>query len=94
MPLHCTAIGNVLMPWESEAEPTREEFDDHVRCAVIPIFDRNNHVCVGLSASFPSLRYEMARELQLVAMRRDANRDNSQQLGCTQLPLDAAAGPR
>jgi IclR family KDG regulon transcriptional repressor len=130
-PLHCTAIGKVLMAWESEAERTRviagcdfkryrdktittredfdtelartlaqgfgqdrEEFDDHIRCAAIPIFDRNNHVCAGLSVSFPSFRYEMAREPELVAMLRDASRDISRQLGCTQFPLDAAAGPR
>ena len=125
-PLHCTAIGKVLMAWESaaardrviagcdfkryrdktittreafdaELERTlaqgfgqdREEFDDHIRCAAIPIFDRNNHVCAGLSVSFPSFRYDVAREPELVAMLRDASRDISRQLGCTQFPLGA-----
>lgn len=126
-PLHCTAIGKVLMAWESVAERSRviagcdfkryrdktittreafdaelertlaqgfgqdrEEFDDHIRCAAIPIFDRNNHVCAGLSVSFPSFRYELAREPELVGMLRDASRDISHQLGCTQFPLDTA----
>ncbi len=126
-PLHCTAIGKVLMAWESpeararviegcdfkrfrdktittreafdaELERTlaqgfgqdREEFDDHIRCAAIPIFDRNNHVCAGLSVSFPTFRYDTAREPELVAMLRDASREISRQLGCTQFPLVAA----
>jgi IclR family KDG regulon transcriptional repressor len=128
-PLHCTAIGKVLLAWESaarrdsilkgcdfkrfrektitsraefdvELERTlaqgfgqdREEFDDHIRCAAIPIFDRLNQVVAGLSVSFPTFRYDIAREPELVAMLRDASRDISRQLGCSALPLDAA-GP-
>jgi IclR family transcriptional regulator, KDG regulon repressor len=124
-PLHCTAIGKVLMAWErperreqvlqgcdfkhfrektitsreayaQELERTlaqgfgqdREEFDDHIRCAAIPIFDRHNQVVAGLSVSFPTSRYDVAREPELVAMLRDASRDISRQLGCTQFPLD------
>ncbi|MBL8308030.1 MAG: DNA-binding transcriptional regulator KdgR [Rubrivivax sp.] len=127
-PLHCTAIGKVLMAWErparrdvilqgcdfkrfrdktitdraafdAELERTlaqgfgqdREEFDDHIRCAAIPIFDRLNQVVAGLSVSFPSFRYDTAREPELVGMLRDASRDISRQLGCTSFPLDAAA---
>ncbi len=125
-PLHCTAIGKVLMAWESparrdailkgcdfqrfrektitnreafqaELERThaqgfgqdREEFDDHIRCAAIPIFDRLNQVVAGLSVSFPTFRYDEAREPELVAMLRDASRDISRQLGCSAFPLDA-----
>jgi DNA-binding IclR family transcriptional regulator len=56
--------------------------------------DRNNHVCARLSVSFPSFRYDMACEPELVAMLPDASRAISRQLGCSPFPLDAAAGPR
>jgi IclR family KDG regulon transcriptional repressor len=124
-PLHCTAIGKVLLAWEKperrteilkgcdfkrfrektittredfdvELERTlaqgfgqdREEFDDHIRCASIPIFDRMNQVVAGLSVSFPTFRYDTAREPELVAELRNASRDISRQLGCTVFPLD------
>ncbi len=127
-PLHCTAIGKVLMAWEQEARrkqilagcdfkrfrdktitsrkeferelertraqgfgQDREEFDDHIRCAAIPIFDRHNHVVAGLSVSFPTFRYDHAGEPKLVAMLREASRDISRQLGCTAFPLDPPA---
>ena len=126
-PLHCTAIGKVLMAWESPArrdailkgcdfqrfrEKTittradydvelqrtldqgfgqdREEFDDHIRCAAIPIFDRNSQPIAGMSVSFPTFRYDLAREPELVAMLRDASRDISRQLGCSKFPLEVA----
>lgn len=128
-PLHCTAIGKVLMAWEAPArrdsilkgcdfkrfrEKTittradydvelqrtldqgfgqdREEFDDHIRCAAIPIFDRLNQAVAGMSVSFPSFRYDTAREPELVAMLREASRDISRQLGCTAFPLGAPPG--
>jgi IclR family KDG regulon transcriptional repressor len=124
-PLHCTAIGKVLMAWEAperreqilkgcefqrfrdktittradyndELERTlrqgygqdREEFDEHIRCTAIPIFDRLNQVVAGLSVSFPTFRYDVAREPDLVQMLRDASREISRQLGCTAFPLD------
>jgi len=125
-PLHCTAIGKVLLAWEPSTsvrdrilegcdfkrfrEKTittreafdaelartleqgfgqdREEFDDHIRCVGIPIFDRLNQVVAGLSISFPTFRYDEAREPELVAMLRDASRDISARLGCTAFPLD------
>ncbi|MDP3612702.1 MAG: IclR family transcriptional regulator C-terminal domain-containing protein, partial [Rubrivivax sp.] len=127
-PLHCTAIGKVLMAWESPArrdtilqgcdfkrfrEKTittradydvelqrtldqgfgqdREEFDDHIRCAAIPIFDRLNLAVAGLSVSFPSFRYDVAHEPELVAELRKASRDISRQLGCSTFPLDPPA---
>ncbi len=130
-PLHCTAIGKVLMAWETptrrnqvlagcdfkrfrektittrqeyDAElgrtlaqgfgQDREEFDDHIRCAAIPIFDRLNQVVAGLSVSFPTFRYDLAREPELVAELRNASRDISRQLGCTQFPLDPAEPQR
>jgi IclR family transcriptional regulator, KDG regulon repressor len=128
-PLHCTAIGKVLMAWATTAhrdtilkgcdfkrfrEKTitsraeydvelqrtleqgfgqdREEFDDHIRCAAIPIFDRMNQAVAGMSVSFPSFRYDLAREPELVAELRNASRDISRQLGCTAFPLDPPAG--
>ena len=125
-PLHCTAIGKVLMAWEHPdrralvlknaeftkyrdktiVEPTafaqeldrvkaqgfgedREEFDDHIRCLGVPIFDRLNRPIAGLSVSFPTFRYDQALESSVVAMLTDASRDISSRLGCTQFPLDA-----
>lgn len=124
-PLHCTAIGKVLLAWEppsrrdhllqgcdfkrfrektittradfdTELERTlaqgfgqdREEFDEHIRCVAIPIFDRLNQVFAGLSISFPTFRFDPSREPELVEMLRNASRDISRQLGCTVFPLD------
>lgn len=123
-PLHCTAIGKVLLAWErperrdrilegyeftrfrdqtiasraafdAELQRTlaqgfgqdREEFDDHIRCVGIPVFDRNNHVVAGLSVSFPTFRYDTETEQQLVSSLRAASREISAQLGCTAFPL-------
>ena len=72
----------------------REEFDDHIRCAAIPIFDRLGQVVAGLSVSFPTFRYDTAREPELVASLRNASRDISRQLGCSNFPLDPAAPAR
>ncbi len=125
-PLHCTAIGKVLMAWEHPErralilkgadfkryrEKTivdadafeeelqrvkaqgfgedREEFDDHIRCLGVPIFDRLNRPVAGMSISFPTFRYDPSREQEIVTMLRDASRDISQRLGCTNFPLAA-----
>jgi len=124
-PLHCTAIGKVLMAWEDPerrdrvlkgaefkryrektiVEPVafqaeldrvkvqgfgedREEFDDHIRCLGVPIFDRLNRPIAGLSISFPTFRYDESKEAETVAMLKAASKDISTQLGCTQFPLD------
>ncbi|MBI5257743.1 MAG: DNA-binding transcriptional regulator KdgR [Burkholderiales bacterium] len=124
-PLHCTAIGKVLLAWEdplrrerilegcdfkryrdktitdradfaAELERTRaqgfgqdrEEFDDHIRCVGVPIFDRLNQPVAGLSVSFPTFRYSDDAEPQVVQMLQQASRVISGQLGCTQFPLD------
>ncbi len=128
-PLHCTAIGKVLMAWEHPERralvlkvvdfmPYREktittikqyeeelqkvkaqgyaedqeEFDDHIRCVGIPIFDRLNRPVAGLSISFPTFRYDDALKPEVVAMLKDASRDISTRLGCTQFPLDVRSG--
>lgn len=124
-PIHCTAIGKVLLAWEDaeqrdqvlagaefkrfrdktittrkafleELDRTREqgygedreEFDDHIRCVGVPIFDRLNQAVAGLSISFPTFRYDEAREPELIGMLRDASRAISKQLGCSNFPLD------
>lgn len=124
-PLHCTAIGKVLMAWEHPerrdrvlagaefkrfrdktiVEPAaflaelervkdqgfgedREEFDDHIRCLGIPIFDRLNQPIAGMSISFPSFRYDEAKAPEIVAILTAASRDISTRLGCTRFPLD------
>ena len=96
-PLHCTAIGKVLMAWEhperrdrildgalpevrektitdrseflKELEQVRqqrfaedrEEFDDHIRCVGVPIFDRLGQPLAGMSVSFPTFRYDASK---------------------------------
>jgi IclR family KDG regulon transcriptional repressor len=67
----------------------REEFEDHVRCVGVPIFDRLNRPVAGMSISFPTFRYDPARAQEVVALLRDASRDISARLGCTHFPLDA-----
>jgi IclR family KDG regulon transcriptional repressor len=127
-PLHCTAIGKVLMAWEhperrdailagaefkrfrdktivdraaflKELERVRkqgygedrEEFDEHIRCLGVPIFDRLCQPIAGLSVSFPTFRYDAAKEPEVVAMLHAASREISQGLGCATYPLDPPA---
>ena len=130
-PLHCTAIGKVLLAWgnaerrqralvgcdfksyrektitdraafEDELDRTREqgfgqdreEFDDHIRCVGVPIFDRHNQAVAGLSVSFPTFRFDVAREPAVVAMLQQASRVISKQLGCTANPLEVSEATR
>ena len=72
----------------------REEFDDHIRCAAIPIFDRQIQVVAGMSVSFPTFRYDMTREPELVRMLSEASADISRQLGCTAFALGETAKAR
>ena len=53
-----------------------------------------NQVVAGLSVSFPTFRYDTAREPALVGMLREASRDISRQLGCTAFPLGAPESTR
>jgi len=124
-PLHCTAIGKVLMAWEdperrdrvlkgadfkryrektivdtsaflTELEQVKaqgygedsEEFDDHIHCLGVPIFDRLNRPIAGLSISFPIFRFDENKVVENVAMLQTASREISTQLGCTKFPLD------
>lgn len=124
-PLHCTAIGKVLMAWEyperrdrilqgvifkqfrnktivsreqfeAELERVRtqgygednEEFEDHVRCLGVPVFDRLNHPIAGISISFPTFRFDPAKAQDIITMMRDASRDISTRMGCLDFPLD------
>lgn len=125
-PVHCTAIGKVLLAWEADAQrelllqnvsfkqyrektitnqadfitelnrtraqgfgEDREEFDDHIRCLGVPIFDRLLQPVAGMSISFPTFRYDEARQPEIVAMLHDACRHISKQIGCAHYPLDA-----
>lgn len=120
-PIHCTAIGKVLMAWESAErrdrilqnvdfkkfrEKTitnsadfleelvrthaqgygedREEFDDHIRCIGVPIFDRLNQPIAGLSISFPTFRFNEADAPKFIQMLKDASNAISARMGCTQ----------
>jgi IclR family KDG regulon transcriptional repressor len=122
-PLHCTAIGKVLMAWEHPARrdrildgavftrfrdktiteraaflaeletvkaqgygEDREEFDDHIRCIGVPIFDRLNQPIAGMSVSFPTFRYDAEKAPEVVKMLQAASRDISEKLGCTHYP--------
>lgn len=124
-PIHCTAIGKVLMAWaeprvreevlahaefkrfrdntitdraafDAELTLTRErgygvdmeEFDDHIRCLGVPIFDRMGQVIAGLSISYPSFRWEESRRAEIVTLLQEAARNTSRELGCTRYPLD------
>lgn len=67
----------------------REEFDEHIRCLGVPIFDRLDRPVAGLSISIPSFRYDPALQGEVVTLLTDASRDISSRLGCTHFPLDA-----
>ena len=69
----------------------REEFDDHIRCLGVPIFDRLGQPIAGLSVSFPTFRYDDAKAPEVVAMLQAASRDISTRLGCSRFPLDEKA---
>ncbi|MBW8894548.1 MAG: hypothetical protein JF617_21540 [Burkholderiales bacterium] len=123
-PLHCTAIGKVLMAWEHPErrdrildgaefkrfrEKTitdrdaflvelatvkaqgfgedREEFDDHIRCLGVPIFDRLGQPIAGMSVSFPTFRFDIEKAPEVVRMLQAASRDISEKLGCTSYPI-------
>lgn len=66
----------------------REEFEDHIRCCGVPIFDRLNRPVAGMSVSFPIFRYDAQRAQEVIAMLHEASRDISARLGCTHFPLD------
>ncbi|KQY88542.1 MULTISPECIES: DNA-binding transcriptional regulator KdgR [Roseateles] len=127
-PLHCTAIGKVLMAWEhperrdrildgatftrfrdktiterpaflAELETVRaqgfgedrEEFDDHIRCLGVPIFDRLGQPIAGMSVSFPTFRFDVEKAPEVVRMLQTASKDISEKLGCTRYPIQIAS---
>jgi IclR family KDG regulon transcriptional repressor len=126
-PLHCTAIGKVLMAWEHPARrdrildgatftrfrdktiterpaflaeletvraqgfgEDREEFDDHIRCLGVPIFDRLGQPIAGMSVSFPTFRFDVEKAPEVVKMLQNASKDISEKLGCTHYPITIA----
>jgi len=127
-PIHCTAIGKVLMAWEHPERrdrvldgaefkrfrdktivdrtaflaeldrvhaqgfgEDREEFDDHIRCLGIPIFDRLGQPIAGMSVSFPTFRFDAEKAPEYVRLLQTASRDISLKLGCTNYPIAPAA---
>jgi len=123
-PLHCTAIGKVLMAWEhperrdrildgaefkrfrdktiterpaflAELEQVRkqgfaedrEEFDDHIRCLGVPIFDHLGQPIAGLSVSFPTFRFDAEKAPEVIKLLQAASRDISEKLGCPRYPI-------
>jgi IclR family KDG regulon transcriptional repressor len=62
----------------------REEFDDHIRCLGVPVF---NQAVAGLSVSLPTFRNDEAREPEIVVRLREASRAIREPLGCTNFPL-------
>jgi len=123
-PLHCTAIGKVLMAWEDPERrerilkgadfqryrdttisnitdfcveldqvsaqgysEDRQEFDEHIYCLGVPIFDRLNRPIAGLSISFPTFRFDPSQQDSIVVMLKSASHDISTQMGCIHFPL-------
>ncbi|MEY2776378.1 MAG: hypothetical protein RLY30_476 [Pseudomonadota bacterium] len=65
----------------------REEFDDHIRCLGIPIFDRHASPVAGMSVSFPTFRYPVSQEPEILALLHETSREISVALGCSEFPL-------
>jgi IclR family KDG regulon transcriptional repressor len=65
----------------------REEFDDHIRCLGIPIFDRHGSAVAGMSVSFPTFRYPTEKEAEILLILHEGSREISAALGCTHFPL-------
>ncbi|MFO1252014.1 MAG: DNA-binding transcriptional regulator KdgR [Inhella sp.] len=67
----------------------REEFDDHIRCIGVPIFDRLGQPVAAISVSFPTFRFDASKVPELVTLLHAASRDISTRLGCVNFPLAA-----
>jgi IclR family KDG regulon transcriptional repressor len=61
----------------------REEFDDHIRCIGVPIFDRLGNPIAGLSISFPTFRFNEADAPKFIHMLKEASRTISASMGCS-----------
>lgn len=71
----------------------REEFDEHIRCLGVPIFDRLNQPVAGLSVSFPTFRFDESKAPGVVQLLIEASREISAGLGCTDFPLATSSAP-
>jgi len=85
---HLSAAQNIYIGREPRGRLGLFLDEDTLNAQAQAIFDRMNQVVAGLSVSFPTFRYDLAREPELVAELRNASRDISRQLGCTVFPLD------
>jgi IclR family KDG regulon transcriptional repressor len=65
-----------------------EEFEEHIICISVPIFDHWNSVVAGLSVSFPEFRFDRSRMDEYALMIIAAGRAVSLDLGCSAYPPD------
>ncbi|MCB1776621.1 MAG: DNA-binding transcriptional regulator KdgR [Candidatus Competibacteraceae bacterium] len=80
----------------AELESTRQrgygldnqEFEEHVICISVPIFDHWNDVVGGLSISIPEFRFDPDRQEEYANLLITAGREVSQALGCSVYPPD------
>lgn len=64
-----------------------EEQEDGLRCIAVPIFDRFGVVIVGLSISFPTIRFSEENKADIVNMLHEAARNISSQMGYHDYPF-------
>ena len=89
-----TSTSNSNARWHRALARTAKSLTTTSAAPPSPLFDRMPQVVAGLSVSFPTFRYNTAREPELVAVLREASRDLSRQLGCTAFPLGAPESTR
>ena len=65
-----------------------QEFEEHVICISVPIFDHWGSAVAGLSISFPEFRFDPARQDEYGEMVIAAGRAVSRDLGCSAYPPD------
>jgi len=65
-----------------------EEFEEHMVCMAVPIFDHWHHATAALSISFPAFRFDAAKIPYYVDILTVAGRTVSADLGCASYPLD------
>ncbi|MFM2486116.1 DNA-binding transcriptional regulator KdgR [Celerinatantimonas yamalensis] len=63
-----------------------EEQEEGLRCLAVPVFDRFGVVIAGMSISFPTIRFDIARRDEYIAMLHEAAATLSSQLGYHDYP--------
>ena len=64
-----------------------EEQEEGLRCIAVPVFDRFGVVIVGLSISFPTIRFSEENKANIVNMLHEAARNISSQMGYHDYPF-------